>query len=66
MKYLIISLVVISGCARAPSEIAPQTNTTQYQIPGGAANEFKLNDGTRCVTLNGYKQGGITCEWRPQ
>jgi hypothetical protein len=62
-KLAISLLVVLSGCSKAHEVTVEHPSATQYDIPGGYVNEFRLSDGTRCVSYNGYKQGGIHCNW---
>ncbi len=73
MSKLVIALLFITllGCD-APKNITPEeakahaereVTMIRYDIPGGDAIEFRLQDGTRCLTKYGT-QNGITCDWR--
>lgn len=63
--YLIL-LPGLTSCSESVSTTQTiKTNkplVTQYEIPYGIY-EFRLTDGTRCVTV--YK-GGLACEWKSQ
>ena len=67
MKAAILTLAILSsGCNRSPalagsSDRPIRTEYAVYQLHASTAMEFRLSDGTRCVTY-GYKS--ITCEWK--
>ena len=61
IKRLLISavLVLLNGCgdyAAKKDEINVGVNDVVYEI--------YLKDGTRCAVLQGYRKGGLSCDWR--
>lgn len=60
--YLFLTTVLLTACTKDPvASFEPQA--MRYRVPPGVV-EFRLADGTRCVTVYG-NGNGITCEWRP-
>lgn len=49
----------LAGCARVDGE-RQDASLREYKDYGGGVAEFRLYDGTRCVTLH---RAGITCDW---
>ena len=73
MSKLVIALLFITliGCD-TPKNITPEKAKAQakrevdiarYNIPGADVLEFRLQDGTRCVTKDGA-QNSVICDWR--
>jgi hypothetical protein len=57
---LLAAFALLTACTKDPlANYEPPT--VRYQLPPGTI-EFRLADGTRCVSVNGV---AITCEWRP-
>ncbi len=57
MKHVLAILIfLLTGCE---AESVPTSRTT-YSLNGGYVHEFRLQDGTRCVS----KGNSITCDWR--
>lgn len=61
MKLLaaaILSIVALTACA-------PTTNTGEKITEGLSSFNVKLPDGNTvvCVVYDGYKAGGVTCDW---
>lgn len=62
MKNLLIIVVLfLNGCGATDSNnISP--NYTKYAVGSSYVYEFKLKDGTQCVTA--YNMG-LACNWKP-
>lgn len=73
MSKLVIALLstTLIGCdtpknitpEEAKAHAAREVSITKYNIPGADVLEFRLQDGTRCVTKYGA-QNSVTCDWR--
>ncbi len=61
MKYLaLVAMLFLVGCDDAPSKTTSVINTGGV----GQVKELNLSDGTKCAIYDGYRAGGITCNWR--
>lgn len=75
MKKFIVASVVglafLAGCSSDASgsdggNKVTVDNTYSVPIPGTDdpyIAEFRLNDGTRCVVVDGYQMGNVACDW---
>lgn len=55
------SALLVSGCS---VEASVESKPTPDNVNGGAIEMVTLDDGTRCVVWDGFKAGGISCDWR--
>ena len=49
--------VTLVGCK-------PPEPPTANNVLGGTIVEVQLDDGTRCAVWDGFKAGGISCDWK--
>jgi len=52
-----IMSVTLVGCK-------PPEPPTANNVLGGTIVEVQLDDGTRCAVWDGFKAGGISCDWK--
>lgn len=67
MKYaLILAALLLAGCSQTPQaqSVVPNVPEGVQRVGYNDVYDFKLEDGTRCVLMDGYRSGGITCNWR--
>jgi|KBSSwiStaDraftv2_1062776.scaffolds.fasta_scaffold495271_2 hypothetical protein len=58
--YIFAAAALLAGCMREPiAEFTPPA-VMRYNVGSYRAYEFRLADGTRCVTIG----EAITCEWQ--
>lgn len=56
---ILIAAVTLTACGRAANVV--DAEVTRYHLRAGYnVHEFRLQDGTRCVAIEG---GGIACQW---
>lgn len=66
---LFIGLMLLTSCGGSveDSNVPDSTNDQSKITIGGDAEagayEFTLSDGTQCVYVDGYRNGGISCDW---
>lgn len=56
-----VVILTATGCNLSRS--APTTPTVD-NVNGGNIVEVNLQDGTRCAVWDGFKAGGISCDWK--
>lgn len=49
-------LLSLIGCS-------PSGPPTANRVQGGSIVEVQLQDGTRCAVFDGFKAGGLSCDW---
>ena len=49
--------VTLAGCK-------PPAPPSADNVLGGTIVEVQLADGTRCAVWDGFKAGGISCDWK--
>jgi hypothetical protein len=64
---ILLGFFALAGCETG-NESGETYDGTPYVKSGAAGysmylTEVELSDGTRCVIAQGYKSGGITCDW---
>jgi hypothetical protein len=59
MKPLLFvpALVLLVGCSNEGY------TPTQRNVQGGNIELVTLEDGTRCAVFDGFKAGGLSCDW---
>lgn len=63
---LLLIVIALSGCSVSQTPLDPNESkfiTESYSIWGDSVAVLKLQDGTRCAIYQGYKAGGISCDW---
>ncbi len=65
MRYYVLALALLcAGCARVvdgKEVISANLESLEiYDVGGYIVRDFRLTDGTRCVTMS---SGGIDCDW---
>jgi len=53
----ILMVAIVTACGQMPP---PSANNVQ----NGNIVEVQLEDGTRCAVFDGYKAGGLSCDWK--
>ena len=70
---MLLAALALAGCAKTTPVTYIEDNSWRnrvhprvdiYDIGATHVREFKLNDGTRCVSLS--YDGGIDCDWQPK
>lgn len=67
ISILIAATLLLAGCSASETSIDQHDSkviTEAYSIYGDGVVVFKLKDGTRCALYQGYKAGGLSCDWR--
>ena len=54
--FLILIPLFVAACS-------PAGPPTANRVQGGSIVEVKLQDGTRCAVFDGFKAGGLSCDW---
>lgn len=62
--FVVVVLSLLTGCGFRETGGGPDSSK-KYWV-GGTVREFRLEDGTRCVTASGVDGKGvaISCEWK--
>jgi hypothetical protein len=61
-RYLMLGLVVLlSGCAKRSIEVANEGSVRMNVV---TPTTVRLEDGTRCAVIFGYREPSIDCDWR--
>ena len=63
-KIIIIILIAFSVISCTKVESRSNSNITiEYRDDDRAVYSMTLNDGTKCVIYEGYKRGGVSCDF---
>ena len=57
---IIIAALLLTGCSDEPTEIKP---VVEKQDGYRYTHLITMNSGMQCVVFDGYKAGGLSCDW---
>ncbi len=65
-KYLVLLAALLAACSPAQSDETKIGRKIARMVNGAVIFEFTTPQGHYCLYVDGYKQGGLSCQFKEQ